>query len=132
MRDYSRLVNDGWVEWVRTAKRFGPIPADDFRFNNDEYRIKYSSAVKSIRQKVFKMAEKLEKSRDTIYYCKMCSSAWTQLDVIDNCGTYGFLCRACNTELQYDRDRIDSLSRFESQICFIRNLLPSIQDNLDT
>ncbi|KAJ2901309.1 putative transcription initiation factor iie subunit alpha protein [Zalerion maritima] len=116
---------------TRAEQREGQL-----RHNNRlYYYINYQQSVDAIKWRVYQLSKSVQKAPVPMtekkeYFCPLCKSEWTMLEVLDSCGPMGFMCHKCNSVLTHDTQRNaeghQQSSRMNDQLKFITDLLPKI------
>ncbi|KAI1849495.1 hypothetical protein JX265_012746 [Neoarthrinium moseri] len=99
------------------------------------YYIDYRQAIDAIKWRVYHLDKSVQgnavpAAEKKEYFCTLCKSEWTQMEVLDNSSTAGFLCHRCGTLLIYDPERQsgghEQSTRLNNQLRFITDLLPQL------
>ncbi|KAI9827934.1 MAG: hypothetical protein M1819_006877 [Sarea resinae] len=103
----------------------------------DYYYIDFHLTIDAIKYRIYKITKQVEgmfmpteEKKD--YFCPKCKSRWTQLQVLDNPGPFGFNCHRCGNPLQHadesaaDRSGHEKQSRLMSQLNGMLKLLQEI------
>lgn len=103
--------------------------------NRTYYYIDYRQTIDAIKWRVYKIDKDMQgtavpASERKEYFCNFCKAAWTQMEVLDNVSSAGFLCHRCGHVLEHDADRNSvghqQSTRMNNQFKFITDLLPQI------
>ncbi|KAH9910042.1 hypothetical protein F4778DRAFT_31171 [Xylariomycetidae sp. FL2044] len=99
------------------------------------YFIDYRQAIDAIKWRVYTLDKAIQKNSKPSaekkeYFCTVCKSEWTQMEVLDKMDHRGFLCHRCSHVLHYDPDREvgghEQSTKLNNQLKFITDLLPQL------
>ncbi|KAI0124425.1 TFIIE alpha subunit [Xylariales sp. AK1849] len=99
------------------------------------YYIDYRQAIDAIKWRVYNLDKSVQgnavpAAEKKEYFCNICKSEWTVMEVLDNPGRLGFNCHRCGSLLVHDPERQsgghEQSTRLNNQLKFITDLLPQI------
>ncbi|KAK6073012.1 transcription initiation factor iie subunit alpha [Seiridium cupressi] len=128
----ANLQADRFIhQHVRAELREGQQKATSRRY----YYIDYRQAIDAIKWRVYHLDKSVQgntvpAAEKKEYFCPLCKSDWTAMEVLDNTSEKGFLCHRCGSVLVHDPDRQsgghEQSTRLNSQLKFITDLLPQL------
>lgn len=128
----ANLQADRFIhQHVRQELREGQQKATSRRY----YYIDYRQAIDAIKWRVYHLDKSVQggtvpAAEKKEYFCTLCKSDWTAMEVLDNMGAEGFLCHRCGNVLVHDPERQsgghEKSTRLNSQLKFITDLLPQL------
>ncbi|KAI9796612.1 MAG: hypothetical protein M1833_006052 [Piccolia ochrophora] len=105
------------------------------------YFVNFRQTIDAIKYRIYRVTKEVEgmirpteEKKD--YFCPRCKSRWTQMEVLDNPGPFGFDCHKCGAPLEHDdevagdRGGHEKQSKLMSQLDPLLNLLRQIDEVL--
>lgn len=128
----ANLQADRFIhQHVRAELREGQQKATSRKY----YYIDYRQAIDAIKWRVYHLDKSVQgnavpAAEKKEYFCTLCKSDWTAMEVLDNSSEKGFLCHRCGSVLIHDPERQsgghEQSTRLNNQLKFITDLLPQL------
>lgn len=128
----ANLQADRFIhQHVRAELREGQQKATSRKY----YYIDYRQAIDAIKWRVYHLDKSVQgnavpAAEKKEYFCTLCKSDWTAMEVLDNTSEKGFLCHRCGSVLIHDPERQsgghEQSTRLNNQLKFITDLLPQL------